>query len=70
MNHIWYSYQQNQIEKSRDLIKYVVKKDEEGDTIFDENQGQRITHGINTLIYTIVKYFLRIPSNITSRIHD
>ena len=38
--------------------------------IFDEKIGRGILDGVNTLLYTIVKYFIGTPSNIIARIHD
>ena len=57
-------------EESRDLIKHFVKKDEEGNPIFDERIGMRILDGANSLVFTIIRHFIGTPSNITSRIHD
>ena len=57
-------------EESKKDIKHAVQKDEEGTPIFDEHIGKRIPDGVNTLIYTIMKYFIGKPSNITSRIYD
>ena len=37
---------------------------------FDENMGIGKPDGINTLIYTIIKYFIGTFSEINSRIHD
>ena len=56
-------------EESRDLIKNSVKKDEEGNPIFDERIGMGIPDGVNTLVFTIIRHFIGTPSNITSRIH-
>ena len=58
----WDSYL---IEESRDSIKHVEKNDE-GFPIFDESIGRGIPDGVNTLIYTILKHFVGIPSNISS----
>ena len=55
---------------SKEDIKHAIQKDEEGTLIFDESIGRGILDGVNTLIYTIMKYFVGKPSNITSRIHD
>ena len=44
-------------EKSRESIRKVVKKDDEGLPIFDESIGRGIPDGVNTLIYTIIKHF-------------
>ena len=52
---------------SRESIKIVVKKNDEGLPIFDESIGRGIPNGVNTLIYTILKYFVGTPSNISSR---
>jgi hypothetical protein len=57
-------------EESRDLIKHSVKKDEEGNPIFDERIGMGIPDGVNSLVFTIIRHFIGTPSNITSRIHD
>ena len=56
--------------ESRESIKKVVKKDNDGLPIFDERIGQGIPDGVNTLIYTIIKHFVRTPSNVSSRISD
>ena len=58
------------IEVSRDQIKSVVKKYEDGNPIFDESIGMDVLDGVNTLIYTIIDHFIGISSNITARIHD
>ena len=55
---------------SREKIRNVVKKDEEGFPIFDEQIGTGEPDGVNTLIYTIIKHFVGTPSNITSRISN
>ena len=57
-------------EESRESIKKVVKKDDDGLPIFDESIGQGIPDGVNTLIYTIIKHFVGTPSNISSSISD
>ena len=57
-------------EVSKEDIKHAIQKDEEGTPIFGESIGRDILDGVNTLIYTIMKYFVGKPSNITSRIHD
>ena len=57
-------------EESRESIKKAVKKDDDGLPIFYEIIGQGILDGINTLIYTIIKHFVGIPANISSRISD
>ena len=38
--------------------------------IFYESIGRGILDGVNTLIYTILKYFVDTPSNISSRVSD
>jgi hypothetical protein len=57
-------------EESRELIKNSVKRDEEGNLLFDERIGMGIPDGVNTLVFTIIRHFIGQPSNITSRIHD
>ena len=57
-------------EESRDSIRHVVKKNDEGLPIFDESIGRGILDGVNTLIYTILKHFVSTPSNISSRVSD
>ena len=57
-------------EESKEDIKHVVQKDEERTPIFDKRIGKGVLDGVNTLIYTIMKYFVGKPSNITSRIYD
>ena len=57
-------------DESRDSIKHAVKKNDEGLPIFYENIGCGILDGVNTLIYTILKHFVGIPSNISSRVSD
>ena len=57
-------------EESRESIKNAVKKNDEGLPIFDDNIGRGIPDGVNTLVYTILKHFVGIPSNISSRISD
>ena len=52
---------------SRESIKTVVKKNDEGLPIFDESISGGIPDGVNTLIYTILKHFVGTPSNISSR---
>ena len=44
--------------ESRESIKKAVKKDENRLSIFNERVGQDISDGVNTLIYTIIKYFV------------
>ena len=63
----WDSYL---IEESRDSIRHVVTKNDEGLPIFDESIGRSILDGVNTLIYTILKHFVGTPSNISSRVSD
>ena len=58
------------IEESRESIKHAVKKNDEGLPIFYESIGRGIPDGVNTLIYTILKHFVGIPSNISSRVFD
>ena len=57
-------------EESREFIKHAVKKNDEGLPIFDESIGRGIPDGVNTLIYIILKHFVGIPSNISSRVFD
>ena len=57
-------------EESRESIKTTVKKNDEGIPIFDERIGRGIFDGVNTLIYTVLKHFIGIPSNVSSRISD
>ena len=57
-------------EDSKESIKHAVKKNDEGLPIFYESIGRGIPNGVNTLIYTIIKYFVGTPSNISSRISD
>ena len=57
-------------EESRESIKKVVKKYDDGLPIFDESIGRGIHDGVNTLIYTIIKHFVGTPSNISSSISD
>ena len=57
-------------EESREDIKNAIQKDEEGTLIFDERIGRGIPNRVNTLIYIIMKHFVRKPSNITSTIYD
>ena len=58
------------IEESRDSIPHAVKKNDERLPIFYESIGRSILDGVNTLIYTILKYFVGTPSNISSRVFD
>ena len=64
---LWDSYL---TEKSKDSIKHVVKKNDEGLPIFYESIGHGIPDGVNTLIYTILKHFVSTSSNISSRVSD
>ena len=57
-------------EESKEEIKSVVQKDEEGRLIFDETLGRGVPDGVNTLIYTITRHFIGTPSNVTTRILD
>ena len=57
-------------EDSKESIKNVIKKNDEGLPIFYENIGRGILDGVNTLIYTILKYFVGTPSNISSQVSD
>ena len=57
-------------EDSKESIKHAVKKNAEGLSIFDESVGRGILDGVNTLIYTILKHFVGIPSNTLSQIFD
>ncbi|KAK9996799.1 hypothetical protein SO802_021485 [Lithocarpus litseifolius] len=57
-------------EESKDNIRNVVQKDEEGLPIFEDPLRRRIPDGVNTLIYTIINHFIGEPSNITFRIYD
>ena len=57
-------------EDSKESIKHAVKKNAEGLPIFDESVGRGILDGVNTLIYTILKHFVGIPSNTLSQIFD
>ena len=55
---------------SRDSIRHVVKKNDEGLPIFDESIGRGILDGVSTLIYTILKHFVGTPSNISFQVSD
>jgi hypothetical protein len=57
-------------EESREDIRKAVKKTEDGLPIFYEKVGRGEPNCVNTLIYTIIKHFVGIPSNITSRISN
>jgi hypothetical protein len=41
-------------EESRELIKNSIKRDEEGNPLFDERIGMGIPDGVNTLVFTII----------------
>ncbi|KAI5338516.1 hypothetical protein L3X38_017787 [Prunus dulcis] len=56
--------------ESKNLIIHAVKLNDEGLPIFDEQIGQGIEDGVNTLFYTIIEHFIGTPSHTTSRIHD
>ncbi|KAI5346219.1 hypothetical protein L3X38_014098 [Prunus dulcis] len=56
--------------ESKSQIIYAVKLNEDGLPIFDEQLGQGIEDGVNTLFYTIIEHFVGTPSNTTARIHD
>ncbi|KAI5323148.1 hypothetical protein L3X38_032220 [Prunus dulcis] len=56
--------------ESKNRITYAVKLNEDGLPIFDEQIGQGIEDGVNTLFYTIIEHFVGTPSNTTARIHD
>ncbi|KAI5351381.1 hypothetical protein L3X38_004272 [Prunus dulcis] len=56
--------------ESKQQIIHVVKLSEDGLPIFDEQIGQGIEDGVNTLLYTIVDHFIGTPSNTIARIHD
>ncbi|KAI5330981.1 hypothetical protein L3X38_021107 [Prunus dulcis] len=56
--------------ESKSQIIYAVKLNEDGLPIFDEQIGQGIEDGVNTLFYTIIEHFIGTPSNTTARIHD
>ncbi|KAI5327771.1 hypothetical protein L3X38_027167 [Prunus dulcis] len=56
--------------ESKNQIIYAVKLNEDGLPIFDEQIGQGIEDGVNTLFYTIIEHFIGTPSNTTARIHD
>lgn len=55
---------------TKESIIHAVQRDNEGNPIFNIDIGMGPPDGINTLIYTIIKHFIRTPSNITERIHD
>ncbi|CAL9012791.1 unnamed protein product [Prunus brigantina] len=56
--------------ESKNLIIHAVRLNEDGLPIFDEQIGQGIEDGVNTLFYTIIEHFVGTPSNTTARIHD
>ncbi|KAI5350918.1 hypothetical protein L3X38_003809 [Prunus dulcis] len=56
--------------ESKNRVIYAVKLNEDGLPIFDEQIGQGIEDGVNTLFYTIIEHFIGTPSNTTARIHD
>ena len=45
-------------EESKEEIKSVVHKDEDGHPIFDETIGRGVLDGVNTVIYTITTHFI------------
>lgn len=47
-----------------------MKLNVDGFPIFDKTIDMGIPNGVNTLLYTIVKYFVGIPSSITNCISD
>ena len=47
-----------------DHIRYALKINEDNETITDEYDC------VNTLLVTIIKHFIRIPTVITERIHN
>ena len=49
------------IEESKEEIKSAVQKDEDECLIFDETIGRGVPDGVNTLIYTITRHFIRTP---------
>ncbi|CAL2257672.1 unnamed protein product [Prunus armeniaca] len=56
--------------ESKNLIIHAVKLNKDGLPIFNEQIGQGIEDGVNTLFYTIIEHFIGTPSNTTARIHD
>ncbi|KAI8530050.1 hypothetical protein RHMOL_Rhmol11G0024500 [Rhododendron molle] len=54
--------------ESREQIIHAIQTDENNLPIFENERA--VPDGVNTLIYTVIKYFIGQPSNITSRIHD
>jgi hypothetical protein len=57
-------------EEIREGIRKAVKKGNNGFPIFYEKVGMGELDCVNILIYTIIKYFIGTPSNITTRIFD
>ena len=57
-------------DESRDFFKHIVKKNDEGLLIFDEDMGCGIPDDMNTLIYSILKHFVGTPSNISSLVSN
>jgi hypothetical protein len=55
-------------EDSKEEIRKVIKKNKDGLPTFYEKIGRCKPDCVNTLIYTIIKYFVGTPSNITYRI--
>ncbi|KAI5317965.1 hypothetical protein L3X38_037672 [Prunus dulcis] len=56
--------------ESKQRIIHALKLNEYGLPIFDEQIGQGIEDGVNTLLYTIIDHFIGTPSSTTTRIHD
>ncbi|CAL2257670.1 unnamed protein product [Prunus armeniaca] len=56
--------------ESKNLIIHAVKLNEDGLPIFNEQIGQGIEDGVNTLFYKIIEHFTGTPSNTIGRIHD
>ena len=63
----WDSYL---IEDSKESIKNVVKKNDEGFPIFDESIGRGILDGVNTLIYIILKHFVGTSSQVSDLLNN
>jgi hypothetical protein len=57
-------------EESKNCIKYAVKTDPEGMSIFNEELGLGNSDAINTLFDTIIEHFIGTTSHLTSWIHD
>ena len=53
-------------EESRGLIKHSVKKDEEGNPIFNERIGIGIPNGVNSLVFTIIRHFIGTVTQIST----